>query len=258
MNGKRGFTLIELQMAGLAMSAVLVATGIIFYFALGAIRYLHDAYTVFANANAAIKAFTTEVMVSNCYGKAQTPSFNHPQYSFYGTMGYIHPGGSGTEAEDSFSWMPTLLDSSASWNLDDGSGALYLRQSRRQSSLSGTTSTIAGDFPMHDIVMFYRVEDANGVGKLLIERQSPGQTLSPSGTIDELAVVAEYISACTIFPVAYNCLVVRVTCTGTIPAPSGTGGEGSGRVYQVTLTNAITLRCAPTVTPSAMIAGDLW
>lgn len=251
MNQKRGFTLIELQMAGLAMSAVLVATGVMFYFALGAIRYLNDAYTVFANANAAVKAFTNEVMVANCYGRDQTPTFATPQYSFYGAQGYVHSGGTGTEASNAFNGMPTLQNSNASWTLDDGSGRLYLRLTR-------TIPTVAGDFPEHDIVVFYRLVDANGVGKLLVERGTGSQVVNPVGAIDDRNVVAEYISAVTIFPVAYNCLVVRVTCTGTIPAPIGTGGEGSGRVYQVTLTNAIALHCAPTRPPSAVNAGDLW
>ena len=68
---KRGFTLLELQMASVLMIVVLIATGVIFYFALASIRYLHDAAMVFSNANSAIKALTGEIIVSNCYGNAQ-------------------------------------------------------------------------------------------------------------------------------------------------------------------------------------------
>ena len=109
---KRGFTLLELQMASVLMIVVLIATGVIFYFALASIRFIHDAAMVYSNANAAMKTLTNEIMVSNCWGNGQGGGFATPQYSFYGIDGYVHGIeqdiiGSGTEANFGFGWMPT-------------------------------------------------------------------------------------------------------------------------------------------------------
>ena len=75
MRRNKGFTLMELQMSAVLMVVILIATGIIFYFSLAAIRYLHDASVVYANATNAMKAITDEVMRSNCYGHTLGPLY---------------------------------------------------------------------------------------------------------------------------------------------------------------------------------------
>ena len=243
-------------MAGLAMMVVLVASGVIFYFALATIRYLNDAYLVFANANSAMKAITKQVMMSNCYGRAQGPAYADVAHGFYGPSGsYVHvgTGSSGTGANTAFPWMPTLQSNTAAWELS--ATPLYLRQTREERSLSGETPTLAGDFPSHDIVCFYRWQDPQrGVWKLACHRESPGTFTGIMPPADN-EMVAEYIENVTVCPVAYNCLSIRLTCRGTIPKPVAGGGP---QVYEVTLTNAVTLRCAPAISPMSVYAGGLW
>jgi hypothetical protein len=247
---KKAFTLIELQIASILMIIVLIATGVIFYFALASLRYMHDAFVVYANATSAIKAISDEVMVSNCYGSAQDASGSIPQpgSSFWAVDGYIHgslpdgsppPGGyaalglSGMNAFNALSYMP---DYSAG-----GGNVLYLRQATQVSAPMGTTApSVAGDFPSHDSVAFYLSVNTNGISELQLEHIVGGGYLVTSGS-DQ--VVAEHVTAFGFSPVSYNCLTVFLTVTGTMPSPLG------GDVHQVNVTKVITLRCAPASEP---------
>ncbi len=238
---KRGFTLLELQMASVLMIVVLIATGVIFYFCLASIRYIHDAFTVYSNAAAAMKTLTNEIMISNCYGNAQGISFPRPQYSFYGLNGYIHgiltdgvtvPAGrglSGDEAGNTTGWMPVY---------GGGTGALYLRQAPQSSG----NPTVGGDFPNHDALVIYTEQNAfTGIDEMYVEISSPGGWLAATGGGNY--TVAHYITDFRFSPIAYNCVGVSVTATGTVKDPWGAD------VYQVTLSEMITLRCAPTIRP---------
>lgn len=246
------FTLIELQIASMLMIVVLVATGVIFYFALASIRYMHDAFVVYANATSAIKAVSDEVMLSNCYGSVQGADVSIPQPadSFYASMGgYVHgmmtdgsapPGGyaalglSGQTAYDSLMFMP---DYSAG-----GGNVLYLRQATQVSAPMGTTvPAVAGDFPAHDSIAFY-LADVGGVSTLQLAHQVGGGSVGSGGGGGDLRV-AEYVTAFGFSPVSYNCLTVFLTVTGTVPSPLG------GEVHVVNLTKVITLRCAPAREP---------
>lgn len=243
---RSGFTLLELQMASILMVVVLIATGVIFYFCLASLRYIHDAAMVYSNANAAIKTLTDEVMVSNCWGNAQGVGFAAPQYSFYGLMGYIHgidtdgvtvPGGRGLSGQEAFfttGWMPVYGANTTN--------ALYLRQ---PSQVSGQP-TVAGDFPDHDaMVIFLNVNAVTGINELNVDVSSPGGLVNAVGAGQY--TVAHHVTAFDFQPVAYNCVAVSVTVTGTVPDPLG--ASPSGQFYEVTLGKMITLRCAPTIRP---------
>ncbi len=239
---KKGFTLLELQMASVLMIVVLIATGVIFYFCLASIRYIHDAFMVYSNANAAMKTLTHEIMVSNCYGNAQGVSFPTPRFSFYGLDGYIHgistdgvtvPAGrglSGVEASAAIPWMPAY---------GGGSNVIYLRQ---PSQVSGRP-TVAGDFPNHDAVAIYIENNSfTGISEMYVEVASPGGFLAAMGGVGHK--VADHITDLSFTPIAYNCVAVSVTATGNVKDPTG-----ASDVYQVTLGKMITLRCAPTIRP---------
>jgi len=233
---KKAFTLIEVQIASILMITVLIATGVIFYFALASMRYMHDAFTVYANATSAMKSLSDEVMVSSCYGATSDASGSIPQNgdSFWSPTGYIHgslpdgsppPGGyaalglSGQNAHDALFFMP---------NYNAGAGnELYLLQPT-QMSPGITAVSVAGDFPAHDVLRFY----LSGNNELMVAHGGGnGQ------------IVAENVTAFGFKPVSFNCLTAFLTVTGTVPSPLG------GDVHVVHLTKIITLRCAPAVEP---------
>ncbi|MFH1092869.1 MAG: type II secretion system protein [Candidatus Omnitrophota bacterium] len=240
ISDKRGFTLLELQMASVLMIVVLIATGVIFYFSLASIRYIHDAVMVYSNATSAMKTLSDEIMVSNCFGNSQGISFATPNYSFYGPQGYIHgidtvtftvPGGlglSGVEAMNATGWMPSY---------GGGSAAIYLRQAPQTGAAS-----IEGDFPSHSALCISTGLNAlTGIGEMYVEVSTPGSVLAPGGGGNY--TVAHHITDFSFQPIAYNCVAVSVTATGSVLDPFGAD------VYQVTLGKMITLRCAPTVRP---------
>lgn len=249
---KRGFTLLELQMASILMIVVLIATGVIFYFSLASIRYIHDATMVYSNANAAIQTLTKEIMVSNCWGNAQGVAFATPRYSFYGIDGYIHgietdgvtvPGGrdlSGQEASFTTGWMPVYGA--------DINDQLFLRQPPQGGSLGGNPATVAGDFPDHDAMVIYLTANAlTGINELNVEVSSPGGMLNAVGAGNYTA--AHHITDFDFQPIAYNCVAVSVTATGTVPDPIVIIGVAPGQYFEVTLGKMITLRSAPTIRP---------
>ena len=227
---KRGFTLLELQMASVLMIVVLIATGVIFYFALASIRYIHDAAMVYSNASSAMKTLTREIMVSNCWGNGQGVGFATPRFSFFGVDGYIHgistdgvtiPGGmelSGQEVGNANGQMPTY---------GAGAGDLFLRQVAQEGN-----PAVAGDFPAHSIVRIFR-QNIGVLDELAVDVDNPARQY----------VVAHHITDFTFQPIAYNCVAVQVTATGDVLDPIGQN------VYQVTLGKMITLRCAPTYKP---------
>ncbi|MCG2712192.1 MAG: type II secretion system GspH family protein [Candidatus Omnitrophica bacterium] len=237
---KRGFTLLELQMASILMVVVLIATGVIFYFALASIRYLHDAFTVYSSASAAMKAITDEVMVSNCYGNDLGGPLSTPDFSFYGFNGYIHgieqddptsaPAPlSGEEAQNSLLWMPRFSA------IDNDN--LYLRQSSQEA-----VPDVAGDFPFHASLVFYLATDpVTGISGLYVDRQDASAAIPmPMGG----TLVAPYVTAFDFEEIDYNCLSVRITVQGPVVYP------GSGAiVHEVVLGKMITLRCAPNKRP---------
>lgn len=242
---KKGFTLVELQMASVLMIVVLIATGVIFYFCLACIRYLHDAVIVYSNANSAMKTLRNEIMVSNCWGASQGPAFATPQYSFYGQDGYIHgistdeitvPAGrglSGIEAINAYNFMPVMAD---------GTDVIYLRQVRQTGSSGGSPATVEGDFPNHDIVAIFL--DPGGSGEMRVSVETgPGNPDVVNGDY----TVANHITAFSFQQIAYNCVALSVTATGTVPDPLG--ASASGQVYEITLSQMVTLRCAPTIRP---------
>ncbi|MBU4479369.1 MAG: hypothetical protein KKH34_09850 [Candidatus Omnitrophica bacterium] len=238
---KKAFTLLELQIASLMMVLVLVATGVIFYYTLAIVRYMHDAFEVFYNANAAIKVFQDEVMVANCYGSRAgggTPPYVPAANSYYGTNG---------PAFNAYQWMPTLNGLAAEWT-----DALFLRSAVQTSTERGELSPPAGDFNNHECVVIYRWTGLGEINTLQVARQTGGAAAAAGGGL----IVARHVTDLRFRPIAYNCLAIRVTVTGTVPNPMhdplipATGGP---RVYSITLSKMITLRCAPgrALTPTA-------
>ena len=253
MKRNKGFTLLELQIASLVMVVVLVATGVIFYFALASIRYLHDAFTVYTNATTAMKIITQEAMLSNCYGSSAlgNPGYTANPDSFYGVSGYIQEGPAGTvsgeEALYAYMTMPSLGGSNAMVSTDGSyMSGLYLRQVTQASSQRGDVSNAAGDFPWHETVQIYRDDTVEpGKIKLMIERYDPQSTTTTT------QVIADNVTRFDFQPIAYNMLHVFLTVEGTVPDP-----WGSGTMHSLTLSKAITLRCAPSVTPIPYL--DTW
>ncbi|MCK4993622.1 MAG: hypothetical protein KAS13_01075 [Candidatus Omnitrophica bacterium] len=239
---KSGFTLLELQMASILMTVVLIATGVIFYFSLASIRYIHDAAMVYSNANTAMQTLTREIMVSNCWGNAQGVGFATPQYSFYGLDGY-YPGieqdviGGSTAAMNSVAWMPV-------YGAITAAEQLFLRQPPQQGSIGGNPDTVAGDFSNHDALAIFRLDNADGIGELHVSVAQGGGF--PDITAGDY-IAAHHITNFDFQPISYNCVAVRITATGTVPDPIG--ASLSGQFFEVTLGKMITLRCAPTKKP---------
>jgi hypothetical protein len=239
MKKNQGFTLLEVQISAMLMIVVLIATGVIFYFSLASIRYMHDAFVVYTNATTAMKLITNEVMVANCYGSGKAPLAANPVYSFYGPSGYVHAGGGGQEAINSYIDMPTLNGSNAlvSSGIGWGNNSLYLRQATQSSTIRGDVADIAGDFPEHEIVQIYRDLDGTGtIQQLVIERELAGTTTTQ--------VIADNVTQFDFQPIAYNSVHVLLTVDGTVLDPIG-----GGQRHSITLSKQITLRCAPSVTP---------
>jgi hypothetical protein len=246
MKRNQGFTLLEVQISAMLMIVVLIATGVIFYFALASIRYMHDAFTVYTNATTAMKLITDEVMRSNCYGSGQNPGYVPAADSFYGSGGYTQAGGiSGTSADTVYNEMPTLggsnntvSSSSASFGVLTG---LFLRQARQASFIRGDVASVAGDFPDHEILNIYLNWNPMSTAlQLLIDRGSGGAQ-----------VIADNVTQFDFTPIAYNSLNVVLTVEGTVLDPIGGGVK-----HSLTLSKQITLRCAPSVTP--IPDGDTW
>ncbi len=240
---KNGFTLIELQMASLLMVVVLIATGVIFYFSLASIRYIHDAAMVYSNANTAMKTLTDEIMVSNCWGYDVWPSFATPRYSFYGNDGYVHgmqqdDDSIGTAAIASLQFMPVYGP------IDSSTNVLYLRQAPQGHGIPST----AGDFPNHDNMAIFTVTNAAGIGEMHVSVANLAKPNVNAGTI-----VAHHITNFDFQPIAYNCVAVRVTVTGTVLDPLDPSGTGTDPYYEVTLGKMVTLRCAPTKKPWLLV-----
>lgn len=238
----------EVQISAMLMIVVLIATGVIFYFSLASIRYMHDAFVVYTNATTAMKLITNEVMVANCFGSARGPGAINPQFSFYGPSGYVHPGGGGSDAFSCYLDMPTLGGSNAIVVTPIGWGnGLFLRQATQASTIRGDAADIAGDFPEHEIVQIYR--DLDGLGtieQLVIERELAGTTTTQ--------VIANNVTQFDFQPIAYNAVHVLLTVQGTVLDPMGATGTESR--HSITLSKQITLRCAPSVTP--IPDGDTW
>ncbi|MFH1063000.1 MAG: hypothetical protein V1747_08995 [Candidatus Omnitrophota bacterium] len=236
MKKNQGFTLLEVQISAMLMIVVLIATGVIFYFALASIRYMHDAFAVYTNATTAMKLITDEVMRSNCYGSAQGPGAANPPFSFYGPGGYIHQGGvSGEEAINAYFLMPTLVGSNAlvvsgtSW----GTG-FFLRQATQASTIRAEAADVAGDFPAHEIVQIYRQWDVSATMlQLVVDREATGAQ-----------IIANNVTQFDFQPIAYNAVHVILTVEGTILDPLGGGIR-----HSITLSKQITLRCAPSLPP---------
>jgi hypothetical protein len=238
MRKNNGFTLIELQMSSLMLVVILVTTGVIFYFALATIRYMHEAFDVYANSVTAMKVITQEVMVSNCFGpiRGSAPAVaSAAPESFWGVNGYVHVGGGGQVARNASVDFPNWNGSSAEFVTDGSMGTgLYLRQ-----AVGGAR---AGDFPEHEIVYIYRDWNADPLRpffQLWIDRGAGG------------FLVADYVSEFAFSPMAYNAIAVRITCEGLLTDPLGGGIR-----HSITLTKMIALRCAPLNSPVS--SGNSW
>ncbi len=248
MKRNKGFTLLEVQISALIMVIVLIASGVIFYFALSSIRYLHDAFAVYTNATTAMKVITNEVMVSNCYGSNNGgPGYVPDVDSFYGAAGYIQvgPAVSGQNAHDSFVQMPSLGGVNDRVVTAIGGTGLFLRQVTPPSDIRSDRSDSPGDFPWHEEVRIYR-QNIGGRPKLVIERFDPN---SPGGASTVIAplVLADNVTMFDFEPIAYNMVHVFLTVEGDVIDPDPAAGGAA--LHSLTLSKAITLRCAPSVTP---------
>jgi len=272
-NKRNGFTLLELQIASVLLVLILVVTGVIFYFGLASIRYLHDALKVYTSATNAMKVITHEVMQSNCYGDDIGANFSPGDNSFYGAVqSYIHgledvwssanpPAGSGLNGTDSMAaliFTPIMTtDPPSQWppvgvanSQDDG---IFLRQAPPSSSERAEASMIAGEFGEHDSVMIYLNDDGRGVGtfELMILRADA----TPAWPTGADLIIAEKITELRFYPVAYNCVGVTIAVRGD--AVGFLGGGDLDRVAEIRLSKVITLRCAPDE-PVLQDAGGLW
>lgn len=222
MRQKNGLTLIELQISALLMIFILVATGVIFYFALVSILYIQDAFSVYYNANTAMKLITQEVMRSNCYGSAQNRSGAIPAADTYHILDH---GGVWSE-------MPTLGgnlgERSCTTTLGTG---LYLRQATQAASITGTVSDVAGDFSAHEIACIF-LDDVNR--ELRIAR-NVGIYAPVQG---DGFLVATDLTEFVFVPVSYNCVAVRIIAEGR-------ANPWTGDINNIRLSKLITLRCAP-------------
>ena len=241
MKKSKGFTLLEVQIAAMLMIVVLIATGVIFYFSLASIRYMHDVFVVYANATTAMKLITNEVMVSNCYGSFQGPSFINEADSFYGINGYKHEyasGAFGSEAMNSYISMPTLggVNNVVITGQTMGTG-LLLRQATQASSIRGELADVAGDFPNHEIVEIYRQWNFDPEWTRL------QLVIARTGGADQ--VVADGVTRFDFEPIAYNAVHVILTVEGTILDPL----TAANIRHSITLSKQITLRCAPSRPP---------
>ncbi|MFH1460368.1 MAG: hypothetical protein ABIG64_08400 [Candidatus Omnitrophota bacterium] len=248
---KKAFTLMELQIASFIMIAVLLVTGVLFYFALASLRYMHDGFEVIYNANMVMKVISQEVMISNCYGSTQGPTQANlvlglnPNEHFYGNRGYQHrltTGLSASRAWEALFATPTLQGQNTAW-----ADTIFLRQ-----ALQNKTGFVAtgdpensGNFFEHDAVVIFRDAATNDVW---IDRSSNNNP----NNIDFVAAnpgngmrIATHIEALEFWPIEFNCVGVRITARGRIPNPL----PGQLQYFELVLGRFITLRCAPQIAP---------
>jgi len=245
---KAGFTLIELQVGAVMMVVVLLAGGVIFYFALNCMRFIQDAYEVYWNAQNAMKIIQQEVMRANRYGWQQEPDWSRD------INGVNSLYGSGVNAPyidypDVWFAMPTLGGSPSSpatnnlaSNVNDPV-QLYLRQDSQTSSLqsaeyagggfAGSAWTYADD----EITLLYHTftESLDGTGELRVER--PG--INAIAQVMNGVLVASGVTDLEFRRIAFNALAVELQVTGSMVSPLG------GQYNQIHIYTVVNLRCAP-------------
>ena len=243
MRRKNGFTLIEVQIASVLVAVILVATGVVFHFALASMRYMQDAYEVYWNAHIAMKVISTEVMRANRYGWSQ----GNPIW--LDSVGVPHPVQDmepyGINMPDNpcvATLLPTLRDQYNGGTYTNTSSALYLRQERLPLTLEGNISGNPQDYRDDELVLLYW-DDPLGpndeprqlkmqMDRALVAGASP---LNLDGTGD---IIASNIAFLQFTKIAFNCIGVRLRVEGRIPSPLG------GRMNQIELNTMVTLRCA--------------
>ncbi len=237
-----GLTLIELQIAAILLTVVLVATGVAFYFALGTIRYIQDAFEVHMNAHTAIKVITREVVIANRYGWSPLPSTP-------ATDGPYDPIGSGqpwSEFACIANGRYVTLDVGASV-FQDAAAIVYLRQDVPPISWLGVGDTTPHRYWDDDVTVFYLSQPPGWVAgdpfELRIVKFPGGAT--PTNAIGAIAngtgeLIATNITNLTFNKHDFNHLGVQVTVQGDIADPLS-----AEQYNEITLRTRINLHSAP-------------
>ncbi|MBU0634572.1 MAG: hypothetical protein KKB82_02655 [Candidatus Omnitrophica bacterium] len=240
-NRQKGLTLIELQIGAVIMMVLLVATGVIFYFALNSLRFMQDAFTVYSNAQSAMKAISQEVMKANRYGWVQGPTWSPPANSVYSA------GGTDLSA---FPDMPTLgteIISSSWWGGYDPV-CLYLRQDEQPDFLGPAVDPQADDYTDDQITL---IQYHSSTGEIRIE--SAIGPIAPNQSAG--FVVARNVSKLDFRKISFNALMVELEVTGKVLEPVS-GEYTVAKIYTV-----LNLRCAPADTCEPWAGGptnDNW
>ncbi|MFH2137830.1 MAG: hypothetical protein ABII88_04925 [Candidatus Omnitrophota bacterium] len=226
MSKKNGFTLVEVQVSALLMVVVLLATGVIFYFALATMRYIQDAYQVYMNAHTAMKVITREVMISNRYGWIDTPTWVIAPPN--GT-----PYGVGGDDQGCLGFLVPSLTRGGIDPLVDGSPAIYLRQ-----EITANAGALLSEY--NDDAMTCISLDA-GTNTIWLDTT---QASGGGGGAGEGAgvVIANNVTLLEFRKIAFNCVAVRLRVEGTAASPLPAGGDTQYNTLE--LNTIVTLRCA--------------
>lgn len=237
-NRQNGFTLVELQIGAVIMMVLLVATGVIFYFALNSLRFMQDAFMVYSNAQAAMKAISQEVMRANRYGWTQGPSWDPPAGSVYGAGG---------PDQSAFVFMPTLETFEKSSDSTADPICLYLRQDQQPHFLGPAVDPQADDYDDDQITLIqYYSGTGLGGGEIRIQEGTGAIAANPVAGF----VVARNVTKLDFRKIRFNALMVELEVTGKILEPLS-NEYTVAKVYTV-----LNLRCAPADTCEPWAGAD--
>lgn len=248
MRKKNGFTLVEVQIASLLVTIILVATGVIFFFALSSMRYMQDSYETYWNAHIAMKVISKQIMLANRYGWSQGVP------NWIDENGIVRPLelepygiGDGTTFPQDVACinflLPTLRDQNNGGAYSNTSTAIYLRQERPPLSFEGNISGNPQDYRDDIIVLLYWWDPGNNPSfeprqLLMKEDRNTNVGGNPIGLDAGGQVIASNIAFLQFEKIAFNCVGIRLRVEGRVPSPLG------GRMNQLELNTVVTLRCA--------------